>query len=183
MFWIFRRRPPLPTPAFVLECAAGVMRARHKCVGKSCDDWGRVDAIGALRIGAFGKARLGDKELSKIDRKPDRWDLYTEARSILLAYLIANNPSFLGMAVESTAVSSKIAEWSDRTPEHIVIETLEKAAKEARHKSVASVTHPYSHLGRFDKMCHRRIDGKECRRGASHPIHTRFVKSEAQQGV
>lgn len=129
MFWLFRRRKPLPNPAFVLECAAGVMRARHKCEGRSHDDWGRVDVIGAMRIAAFGKAQLTDQDLSKMDRKPDRWDIYTEARGMLMEYIIANHPSYRDHVIDPTSSSSHLAAWSDRTPEHLVIEVLEKAAK------------------------------------------------------
>lgn len=129
MFWIFRKRKPLHSASFYLNCAAGILQARGKCEGRTYDDWGRVDAIGAMRIAVWGTT---DWDRVKQSRKAELWKKYQEVKESLHKY-VAEHEKFSGLPKSDPCMPTYLLmAWSDQATPHAVINTMRKAAKAAK---------------------------------------------------
>lgn len=132
MFWIFRRRNPLKPAHFYLDVAAGILQARSKCEGKSIDDWGRVDAVGAMRISVWGVA--GSEEMTRLSLRrngPVLWEKYDDVKVLMHQYLANNHERHKGAGRDKSFMNGDLWSWSDTTPQHVVVEWMKKAAREA----------------------------------------------------
>lgn len=128
MFWIFRKRKPLKDAHFYLGVAAGVLQARGKCEGRSYDDWGRVDACGAMRIAVWGVASWDDLPKNQQKNRHLYWDKYDEAKMLLYGYLAKNYPQ-VNWSGDKSWMNTRLHKWSDTTPQHVVVEWMKRAAR------------------------------------------------------
>lgn len=130
MFRLFRRRRELKPAHFYLDCAAGILQARGKCEGRTHDDWGRVDAVGAMRLAVWGVLKWDDLPDKK--NRAAFWAKYDEVKWLMYQYLGNNHPSDL-FRKDRSYMNANLQVWSDMTPQRTVVEWMRKAAWEAKH--------------------------------------------------
>lgn len=130
MRWWFRRR--LLSAHTYLDAAAGILQNRGKCEGRSIDDWGRVDAIGAIRCAVWG-APDWDVMMRLNGRRsgPVVWEKYDETKMLLFQYIIDNVPEYAERGRDKSWLNSTLQKWSDETPQEKVVATMRQAAWKA----------------------------------------------------
>lgn len=139
MFWIFRKRKPMKPAHFYLDAAAGVLQARGKCEGKTYDDWGRVDVMGAIRIAVWGVVGWDDLPRKQRVNRHLYWDKYDETKMLLYRYLAENYPN-VNWSSDKSWMNTRLQKWSDTTSQHAAVEWMKRAANAERRGATYAPT-------------------------------------------
>ncbi len=137
MFWIFRKKKPLKPAWYYLDIASGILQVRGKAQGRTYDEHGRVDVMGAMRIAVWGALEWDQVRQSWRFDAAAHWQKYDEVKTLMHQYLHAHHPQYMiDPSCNRNRQASHLFQWSDSTDQDVLIDSMRGCARLERLRSI-----------------------------------------------